>query len=92
MIREELARGALKPLPLREGAERHATLYLVFPDRDYAGPGAQRLAELLREGAEGMERGVRNPDHQCEAQSRATVFGQLAVAIAVDAAVEPAMK
>ncbi len=48
MIREELARGALKPLPLREGAERYADLYLIFPDRDYAGPGAQRMAEILR--------------------------------------------
>jgi len=47
MIRDELASGALKPLPLREGAERYVELYLIFPDRDYAGPGAQRLAELL---------------------------------------------
>lgn len=47
MIREELACGALKPLRLREGAERHATLYLIFPDRDYAGPGTKRLAELI---------------------------------------------
>jgi DNA-binding transcriptional LysR family regulator len=48
-IRSELARGELKPLPLREGAERSAELYLVFADRDYAGPGALRLAEILRE-------------------------------------------
>ncbi len=48
MIREELASGALRPLPLREGAERYAELYLMFPDRDYAGPGATRLAEILR--------------------------------------------
>lgn len=47
MIRDELASGALKPLPLREGAERYADLYLIFPDRDYAGPGARRLAEIL---------------------------------------------
>lgn len=48
-IREELQAGALKPLPLREGAERIATLYLMYADRDAAGPGVLRLAELLRE-------------------------------------------
>jgi len=47
-IANELREGRLKPLPLREGGVRHATLYLVFADRDYAGPGAHRLAELLR--------------------------------------------
>jgi len=53
MIREELANGALKPLPLREGGERYAELYLIFPDRDYAGPGARRLADLLRQAVSG---------------------------------------
>ena len=48
-VREELESGALKPLPLREGAERVATLYLVYADRDAAGPGTQRLAEILRD-------------------------------------------
>lgn len=48
-IREELDSGQLKPLSLREGAERHATLYLIFADRDAAGPGALRLAEIIRE-------------------------------------------
>ena len=47
--REEIARGALAPLPLREGAERFGALYLIFPDRDAAGPGAQRLVAILRE-------------------------------------------
>jgi DNA-binding transcriptional LysR family regulator len=50
-IRGELERGDLKPLPLREGGERWAELYLVFADRDYAGPGARRLAEIIREDA-----------------------------------------
>ncbi len=50
IIREELERGALKPLPLREGAEQRGTLYLIFADRDAAGPGALRLAELIRHG------------------------------------------
>lgn len=48
-VRDELARGVLKPLPLREGGERWVDLYLVFADRDYAGPGALRLAEIIRE-------------------------------------------
>ena len=48
-IRAELSDGKLKPLPLREGAELFAQLYLVYADRDYAGPGAQRLAAILSE-------------------------------------------
>jgi DNA-binding transcriptional LysR family regulator len=49
-IRDELAGGTLKPLPLREGCERFIELYLVFADRDGAGPGTRRLAEIIREG------------------------------------------
>jgi len=52
-VREELASGLLKPLPLREGGERWAELYLVFADRDYAGPGALRLAQIIRESVSG---------------------------------------
>src|ERR1700676_5000542 len=48
-VRDEVERGELKPLPLREGGERFADLYLVFADRDYAGPGALRLAQIIRE-------------------------------------------
>lgn len=51
-IREELASGQLKVLSLREGSERYATLYLVFADRDAAGRGARRLAEIIREDVE----------------------------------------
>lgn len=47
-MRGELERGALKPLPLREGAEKSGTLYLVFADREAAGPGTLRLADLIR--------------------------------------------
>jgi DNA-binding transcriptional LysR family regulator len=50
-IRDELAAGTLQALPLREGAERFAELYLVFADRDAAGPGTQRLADIIREKA-----------------------------------------
>ena len=52
-VRGELERGELKPLPLREGGERWGELYLVFADRDYAGPGARRLAEIIREDVAG---------------------------------------
>ena len=48
-IREELANGTLKPLPLREGAERYADLYLVYARRDSAGPGTLRLGEIIVE-------------------------------------------
>jgi DNA-binding transcriptional LysR family regulator len=48
-VREELERGALKPLPLREGGERAATLHLVYADRDAAGPGTRHLAQIIQE-------------------------------------------
>lgn len=49
-VRGELERGALTPLPLSEGAEKAGTIYLVFADREAAGPGALRLAEIIRQG------------------------------------------
>jgi DNA-binding transcriptional LysR family regulator len=52
-IRNELESGLLKPLPLREGAKLSGELYLVFADRDYAGPGALRLAQIIREDVQG---------------------------------------
>ncbi len=48
VVREELASGNLKTLPLYSGAERYGALYLVFPDPDAIGPGARRLAALLQ--------------------------------------------
>ena len=48
-IRDELAAGTLRALPLREGGERFAELYLVYADRDAAGPGTLRLAEIIHE-------------------------------------------
>jgi DNA-binding transcriptional LysR family regulator len=48
-IRDELASGALKPLRLREGRDRHGELFLVFANRDAAGPGVLRLADIIRE-------------------------------------------
>jgi DNA-binding transcriptional LysR family regulator len=47
-IRSELDQGLLKPLPLREGAEHWAQLYLIYADRDQRGPGAMRLADIIR--------------------------------------------
>lgn len=47
-IREELRSGALKPLPLKSGAERYAEMYLIFAQRDYADRDTQRLAEIIR--------------------------------------------
>jgi DNA-binding transcriptional LysR family regulator len=52
-IRDELVAGTLKPLALREGGERYVELYLIFADREHAGPGALRLAEILRETTAG---------------------------------------
>jgi len=49
MIRTELSAGSLKALPLREGGERYVQLYLVYADRDGAGPGVLRLADIVRE-------------------------------------------
>jgi DNA-binding transcriptional LysR family regulator len=48
-VRTALAAGRLGRLPRAEGAERHATLYLVVADAELAGPGTVRLAALLRE-------------------------------------------
>jgi DNA-binding transcriptional LysR family regulator len=48
-VREELESGSLKRLPLAEGGERVGMLYLMFADREAAGPGVRRLAELIRE-------------------------------------------
>lgn len=48
-IREELRQGLLKELPMREGGERWADLYLVLADHDGAGPGAKLLARIIGE-------------------------------------------
>ena len=50
LVRPELEAGTLRPLALREGGERIAPLYLIFADREHAGPGTLRLAEIIREG------------------------------------------
>jgi len=55
-ISTELQDGSLKILPLRGGRVRTVQLYLLFADRDAAGPGTLRLAEIVREE---VERGCR---------------------------------
>jgi DNA-binding transcriptional LysR family regulator len=48
-IRAELADGTLAPLKMRGGGDRVAQLYLVYADRDAAGPGTLKLGELIAE-------------------------------------------
>lgn len=48
-IRPELENGLLKPLPLVAGGSRREDLYLVFADRDSAGPATRALARILHE-------------------------------------------
>lgn len=51
-IRDELVEGSLKALPLKEGNERFAQLYLIKADPEAVGPGTLRLAELIREAVQ----------------------------------------
>jgi DNA-binding transcriptional LysR family regulator len=63
-IRDELAAGTLKPLPLREGGERFGELYLILADPDAVGPGTRRLCAIIREAvaAECDRRGRRDAE------------------------------
>jgi DNA-binding transcriptional LysR family regulator len=47
-IREELAGGTLKPLPLAHGARRRGELFLAFADPEFPGRDAARLADIVR--------------------------------------------
>ena len=60
-VREELESGALRPLPLAEGSERYVTLYLIFADADTLGPGARRLAAILRERVAALDHSRSEP-------------------------------
>lgn len=51
----EFAQGRLRPLPLVEGGTRFAGLYLIFRDRDAAGPATRCLAELLLERCRALQ-------------------------------------
>lgn len=48
-IRNELNSGVLKPLPMREGAERFVEMYLILADPDFPTRSAARMAELLKD-------------------------------------------
>lgn len=50
-MRDELADGRLKPLPLRGGSQREVPLYLILAD-EAPGPGVRRLADIIRGGLE----------------------------------------
>ena len=65
-IRDELEAGTLKPLPMREGGERYAQLYLVYADRDAAGPGTLCLAQIIRESVSVECREVKKKERRTE--------------------------
>ncbi len=46
-VADDLAQGRLVRLPVAEGSERVVPLYLVYADRDLAGPASRRLGEIL---------------------------------------------
>lgn len=48
-IAKQLESGRLLPLPLAEGSERHATLYLVFADGDFVSPVCKKMGEYLQD-------------------------------------------
>ena len=51
-IRDELAAGTLKALPLKDGSEAFAQLNLMFSDPEFPGHDAERLASIIRERTE----------------------------------------
>lgn len=62
LIRHELESGQLKPLPLREGAERQALLYLIVTDGDAAGPATQLMADIIKREVGSACRAVQTDD------------------------------
>src|SRR5690606_15495056 len=59
-IRDELEHGSLEMLPMREGQERFAEIYLIYTDRDYAGPATRKLGAIIQRRTKALcrERGV----------------------------------
>jgi len=47
-LREDLAEGRLKPLPMEIDSDRVHSLYLIFADRDLAGPATRHLADTIK--------------------------------------------
>lgn len=54
-IAQELESGALQPIPLLEGSQRTAQLYLIYRDRDGAGPATRAMVELLQQRGRDMD-------------------------------------
>jgi len=48
-ITRELEAGLLKPLPMKQGTNRFADLYLVLTDRDGAGPATRAMAIQIKD-------------------------------------------
>ena len=55
-IQEELRTGTLLPLDMEEGGLRYGELYLVYKDKDGAGPATRYLTELLQARCERMQK------------------------------------
>tara|TARA_R110001592_G_scaffold1874_22_gene11527 strand:- start:2466 stop:3362 length:897 start_codon:yes stop_codon:yes gene_type:complete len=53
-VRAELESGEILPLPLNEGGERYADLFLIIPNRDIAGSAALRCEQLLKTAAKNL--------------------------------------
>lgn len=52
-IKPYLEQGLLKPLPLEQGAERYATLYLIYADNDFASLSCKQLGQSLLKACQG---------------------------------------
>lgn len=48
-LEEDLAAGRLKPIPMDTDSQRVHALYLIFADRELAGPATRHLAAVLKE-------------------------------------------
>lgn len=55
-IQDELHSGALLPLDMEEGGLRYGELYLVYKDKDGAGPATRYLTDLLQASCERMQK------------------------------------
>ena len=75
-IREEIALGRLRRLPLEGGGARHGMLYLLIADREAAGAGTLRLAALLREEVARLEATERARGASPAGRERATQPGR----------------
>ena len=54
-IEQDLDQGSLVPVRMEEGGRRYGELYLVYKDKDAAGPATRYLAELLLQRCRSMQ-------------------------------------